>query len=188
MTLPMARNLVIDACCMLNLLATRREIEIASALSLQLLDTTQTCKEPLTLWTPPDADGQRSKEATSTEGLRRAGHLVTRPFDTEALIDAYVDAAARIKDTDASCIALAGVLKLPLLTDDRKERRVARDLFPAIDLVSTLDILADAGGVLAWSDAELRRVASDLRWRGNFAPPRQDPRSAWYERLLTDLT
>ena len=103
---------------------------------------------------------------------------------TDAFVDAFVVAAARIKDTDASCIALAGVLNIPLLTDDRKERRVASDLFPSIKLVSTLDVLADAAQSLSWSRKELARVASDLRWRGNFAPPRNDPRGRWYEALL----
>ncbi len=180
----MTRRLVIDSCCMLNLLATRREVEIVSALKLSLLDTPQTRGEPLTLWTPPDAEGLRVKEATSTDALRRAGHLQTHSLDSEALMDAFVDAAARIKDTDASCIALAGVLKLPLMTDDQKERRVARALFASIELVSTLDVLAEAEHAFDWSPEELGSVALALRWRGNFAPPRQDPRSGWYEALL----
>jgi predicted nucleic acid-binding protein len=180
----MARQLVIDACCTLNLLATRKEIEIAEALHLLLLDTPQVSGEPLTLWTPPDADGQRTKEPTSTAPLRRAGHLETRPLEGDALVDAFVAVAALIKDTDASCIALAGVLRLPLLTDDRKERRIARELFPAIETVSTLDVIADAERALRWSTTDLATVAEDLRWRGNFAPPRNDPRSAWYEGLL----
>ena len=154
-------------------------------LGLHLLDTPQVRGEILTLWTPPDAEGQRTKETTSTKRLRDAGHLETRPLDVDALVDAFVAAAARIKDADASCIALAGVLGVPLMTDDRKERRIARDLFPAIDLVSTLDVLAEAEKLLGWSTADLATVASDLRWRGNFAPPRQDPRGAWYESLLT---
>jgi predicted nucleic acid-binding protein len=180
----MVRQLVIDACCTLNLLATRRELEIVGALELHLLDTPQISREPLTLWTPPDADGQRSKEPTSTEPLRRAGRLKTRPLDDDALLDSFVAAAAHIKDTDASCIALAGVLQLPLMTDDRKERRIARELFPNIELVSTLDVLAEAERLLTWSASDLARVASDLRWRGNFAPPRNDPRGPWYEALV----
>ncbi len=140
--------------------------------------------EPLTLWTPPDADGVRNKESTSTALLRQGGHLETRTLEGDALIDAFINAAARIKDTDASCIALAGVLNLPLMTDDRKERNVARDLFPTIELVSTLDVIAEAEKALGWSAEELALVARDLRWRGNFAPPRRDPRAAWYESLL----
>lgn len=30
------------------------------------------------------------------------------------------------------------------------------------------------------------RVALDLRWGGNFAPPRRDPRAEWYAELLVD--
>ena len=180
----MSGLIVIDACCTLNLLATRREIEIVRALKMHLLDTPQVRVEALTLWTPPDSDGQRSKERATTDALRAAGHLETRSLAIDEFVDAFVIAAARIKDTDASCIALAGVLNIPLLTDDRKERRVASDLFPSIKLVSTLDVLADAAQSLSWSRKELARVASDLRWRGNFAPPRNDPRGRWYEALL----
>jgi predicted nucleic acid-binding protein len=181
---PFSFLFAIDACCTLNLPATRIEVEIVGALNLHLLDTPQVSGEPLTLWTPPDADGQRAKEPTSTDPLRRAGHLETRPLDGDALVDAFVAAAAQITDTDASCIALAGVLKIPLLTDDRKERRIARELFPAIEIVSTLDVIADGESALHWTAADLVRVARDLRWRGNFAPPRSDSRASWYEALL----
>ncbi len=164
---------------MLNLLATRRASEIIKALDLHLLDTPEVSREPMTLWTPPDEDGQRTKEPTSTEPLRRAGHLETRALDNSALHDAFVQAAALIRDTDASCIALAGVLQLPLMTDDRKEQKIARALFPSIKIISTLDLLADAQRALTWSAQEVATVASDLRWRGNFAPPRNDPRGSW---------
>ena len=136
----------------------------------------------------PDDEGLRTKAPTSTAVLRDAGCLETRSLDSDALVDGFIAAAARIKDTDASCIALAGVLKLPLLTDDRKERKIARDLFPTIELLSTLDVIADAEKALSWSTEELVVVAQNLRWCGNFAPPKNDPRGEWYERLLSRHT
>ncbi|HKY36950.1 MAG TPA: hypothetical protein VJN18_13485 [Polyangiaceae bacterium] len=175
---------VIDACCMLNLLATKREVDIVGALEIHLLETEFVSRETLFLWTEPDGDGLRHKEPASTENLRKAGLLETHQLDTEPLVDTFVFAAERVKDSDASCIALAGVLKLPLLTDDRKERRIATDMFPAIELLSTLDVLASAAPALTWNDDDLGVVASDLRWRGNFVPPRKDPRSEWYLALL----
>jgi predicted nucleic acid-binding protein len=184
----MARDVVVDACCLLNLLATRRELDIVRSLDLHLVATPQVSAEALTLWTPPDADGQRSREPTSTDALRQTGYLETLELDGEAALDAFISAASRIEDTDASCIALAGASKLPLMTDDRKERRVARDLFPTIELISTLDLLAEAGRALSWSESELRAAAHDLRWRGNFAPPRSDPRGSWYETLLIGVS
>jgi len=183
---PAMRESVIDACCTLNLLATRREVEIVRALGLQLLDTPQVSREPMYLYTPPDEEGQRTRGPASSAALREGGYLTTRVLDTDAWTDAFVAAAARIEDNDASCIALAGVLGLPLISDDCKERRVAAELFPSIELVSTLDLLHDAAGVLGWRFEELTRVAVSLRRGGNFAPPRQDPRAAWYATLLAD--
>ena len=160
------RELVIDASCLLSLLATGRAVDIVGALGVRLLVTPHVAREPLFLWSPPNEEGERSKVAVSTEALRAAGHIVTRPLDTDALVDAFVAAAARINDADASCIALAGVLRCPLITDDRKVRRVATEMFPGIELVSTLDLTHEASRRLGWSEQGLARIAVDLGWRG----------------------
>ena len=70
------------------------------------------------------------------------------------------------------------------MTDDGKERRVARAIFPTIELVSTLSVLNDAVKALSLSEEALLGVVTDLRWRGNFAPPRKDPLATWYADLL----
>lgn len=178
------REVVIDACCTLNLLATRRELEIVRALELRLLDTPQVSGEPMFLWSPPNEEGERTREPVSTSALRSNGYLSTRLLDTDAFLDAFVAAATRIKDTDASCIALAGTLNVPLMSDDRKERRIAKDLFPQIELVSTLDVLHDASRMLRWDTQELMRTAISLKWCGNFLPPKSDPRATWYASLI----
>ncbi|HEU4728647.1 MAG TPA: hypothetical protein VFT22_12175 [Kofleriaceae bacterium] len=180
----MARALVIDACCTLNVLATRLEVEIVKSCDLSLLISEHAHGEALFLHSPPDQDGLRTKHAASTERLRDAGYLEIRALDTTALQDAFVECAAQLRDEDASCVALAGVLGLPLMTDDGKERRVAKGIFPGIELISTLDVLRTAAEALALSEDALLRMATDLRWRGNFAPPRRDPLSRWYAELL----
>jgi predicted nucleic acid-binding protein len=178
----MGRTFVIDACCTLNLLATGRELDILDALDLKLLDTEFASKESLWLWTPPDEEGQRHQEPVSTTHLRRLGLLTETPLDTDELADAFVACVEHINDADASCIALARVLRLPLITDDRKERRIATKLFPELELVSTLDLFHEASA--NWTEQQRLEVAVALRWRGNFAPPRRDPRADWYGSLL----
>lgn len=180
----MTRPFVIDACCTLNVLATRLEIEIVEACDLKFLISERAHGEALFLHTAPDEDGVRTKEPASTERLRDAGRLEIRILDTPALQDAFVECAAQLRDEDASCVALAGVLGFPLMTDDGKERRVASSIFPKIELVSTLSVLSDAAKALALSEEHLLRVATDLRWRGNFAPPKKDPLTTWYADLL----
>jgi hypothetical protein len=134
----MTRSLVIDACCTLNMLATRIEIEIVQACDLSFLISDKAHGEALFLHTAPDADGVRTKEPATTQPLRDAKRLEIRGLDTTQLQDAFVECAAQLRDEDASCVALAGVLGLPLMTDDGKERRVATSIFPKIDIVSTL--------------------------------------------------
>lgn len=178
----MARALVIDACCTLNLLATQIEHDLVRACDLRLIMSDRAHGEALFLHSPPDDDGCRVKRPASTERLRSSGYLEIRELDTPALVDAFVECAAQLRDEDASCVALAGVLGLPLMTDDGKERRVAR--FPRIELVSTLAVLRGAADALNLSEQDLLRVAANLRWGGNFAPARKDPLSSWYGNLL----
>jgi hypothetical protein len=180
----MTRPLVIDACCTLNVLATRLEIEIVRACDVNLIISNRAHGEALFLHTEPDGDGMRVKEPASTERLRNAGRLEIRELDTDALLDAFVECASQLRDEDASCVALAGVLGLPLMTDDGKEQRVAQGVFPKIEIISTLAILHDAVNKLALPEDAQLRLAADLRWRGNFAPPRKDPLSSWYADLL----
>ena len=57
--------------------------------------------------------------------------------------------------------ALAGTLNVPLMSDDRKERRIAKDLFPNIELVSSLDILQDASRRLHWDEQLASRPGTE---------------------------
>jgi len=180
----MPGRLVIDACCTLNVLATQIEIDIVRACDLGLIISDRAHGETLYLHSPPDDDGVRLKRLVSTEHLRAAGHLEIRQLDTPALVDAFVECAEQLRDADASCVALAGVLNLPLMTDDGKEKRVARAIFPRIELVSTLSVLHDTARLLNLQEDDLLRLAANLRWGGNFAPPRKDPHSSWYADLL----
>jgi len=180
----MARSMVIDACCTLNLLATRQEVELVRASDLELIISDRAHREALFLHTPPDEEGVRRRTAASTARLRAAGLLKIRALDSALLLEAFVKCAARLRDEDASCVALAGVLDVPLMTDDGKERRVALELFPELELVSTLEVLHEAVRKLDWPDEVTLRMAADLRWGGNFAPPRRDPLSSWYMDLL----
>lgn len=180
----MTRRFVIDACCTLNVLATQREVELVRACDLILLISDKVHREALFLHSPPDDEGARAKYPASTARLRAEGRMEIRTLDTPDLLDAFVACAAQLRDEDASCVALAGVMGLPLMTDDGKQRRVARSMFPNLELVSTLSVMSDAADAMKLTDEELLRIVTDLRWRGNFAPPRRDPCSPWYADLL----
>ena len=169
-----SQHVVADACATLNLLATRNEVVLLQALGWCLLEPLQVQGQARYLSSPPDEEGRRSREPVSFDALNEARLLETVELVSDTEVDAFVEAAAHIDDADAACIALAGVRKLPLLTDDKKERRIARELFPEIALVSTLDLVHDGSTALGWTEEKLKQLVYSLRWRGNFAPPRGD--------------
>ncbi len=175
--------IVIDACCLLNLLATLREVEITQALAVSWVIPESARAEVNHLRTPPDEAGERHRVVVDLVPLERAGLLETRALDDEWL-DAFVTCAAHLNDADAACVALAATMDVPLATDDPRERRVAKELYDSLQIKSTLEFLQRAANVLELDDSTLAQIAYDLRWRGNFLPPRRDPLGSWFARHL----
>lgn len=160
-TCAMARTrLVIDACGLLNLLATGHEIEIVEALDWHVVIPEQLRREAGTFCDPV--------------------RLQVCEMDHN-WIDDYVACAEQLVDKDAACAALAGFTGLPLVTDDPKVKRVTRERYAAVRLISTLELVVEAIGKLGLDE---REVAYNLRWRGNFLPPRGDANAGWFEGAL----
>lgn len=174
---------VIDACVMINLLATSLEVQFTQAIDRVWLMSQKARDETMFLDSSPDAEGRRHRTVADLSRLEGSGCLSVRSLDAE-WTNAFVRCAEHLPDADASSVALAGALHLPLATDDPKERRVAAALFPGIQLHSTLEVLHDATVALGLPEPELKRVAYDLRWRGNFLPPKRDAYRDWYRDLL----
>lgn len=178
------RPLVVDTSSLINLLATRREIEIAACLDWQLHISGHTERETLFLSTAPAPDGTRSRVSADLGPLRVSGRLTVHELADDWL-EAFVKCAEHLPDEDASAVALAVHLGLPFATDDPKEMRIGQAVFGRMTVVTTLEWLHNAASSLRWDDSTLLCVASDLRWRGNFLPPRKHKHRQWYLDLLT---
>lgn len=179
----MGRKLVIDASCLLNLLASGKAEEILEVLELELIATPHLDQEVLYQVTGRDEAGAVTREPVDLEPLEKAGLLTIRPLDPSAL-DHLVECAEHLTDADAAAVAVAAARELPLATDDARQAKVARKLFPAMEVVSTLEILRQAIPKLALDDASLRQLARRIRTRASFLPPRSDPHRRWFLDLL----
>jgi hypothetical protein len=178
-----ATELAIDACCLLNLLATAREVEIVEVLGLVLLTTPKARAEVQYLAGPRDEDGQPTRTPVDTGALERAGRLVVRALDPGS--SGYFEKAAeRLRDADASVVALAVARGASLATDDAKVRRNVPLIFPELSLRSTLWLVRGAAGAAGWAQDVQRAVALGLLIRGNFLPPKKDPDRDWFAALL----
>ena len=183
MTFVATRIVAADACVLINLLATRRAPELLDALGWALVSTPQAAGQVTYLAGPPDEDGRATKEPVSVSPLIESRHLEIRTVPANAL-DVFVDLAAQIHEADASSIALAAGMGVALATDDRLARRLAAGLAPPVELIRTLAVVREATSQIGLAADEIRLVARDLRLRGSFLPPRQDPDRAWYESFL----
>jgi predicted nucleic acid-binding protein len=181
-----SRIIVIDACCLLNLLATRREVELAAALGASLVVTPQAQGETCFLCGPPEPDDEEqlpTRVPVELSPLLRSGRLRVHDFGEE-VAEAFELCANFLRDADASSVALAATLKVALASDDGKVQKVARRLYPELPVISTLQLVREGVERLGVVGEGLRELLCDLRLRGNFEPPRRDPERAWFEAVM----
>src|SRR4051812_45260239 len=110
------QRIVVDACFLLNLLATGREVEIVRALSVSLFIAPQARGETVYLAGPPEPDDVESRptrESVDLSGLERDGCLHVEALDAAAT-ELHVQCAEHLRDADAACLALAASMNIPL--------------------------------------------------------------------------
>lgn len=180
------RELVIDACSLINLLSTENEDRLVAALDVRLVTSPRAKGEVRYRKGPPDDDGEPTQIPLIPDRLIATGALHVRALDGP-LQDAFVRAvSAGLRDADASVVALAGEASLPLASDDNRVRKLAPKLYPKIILRSTLGLVREATERLALPDGELRLLLRRLRVSGNFLPPKTDEHGAWFAALLEE--
>ena len=182
------KPIVIDACSALNLLATERAVNILQAMDWMLLVLPEVKQEAQYHQGPPDEEGRPTRIAVEWSALERAARAAEKSSDSagDVFLDEFIKTAAQLTDVDAAAAALAGALKLPLLSDDGKVRRVFGQLYPALELHSTLGLIRQASLRLGFDEKTLRDVLRTLRAKARFAPPKRDPERDWYVSYLMD--
>ena len=172
-----------DACALLNLTATGEEVRIAEALGLHFLVGVRALGEVIYHVGPEDDEGAPTREPVDLSEVEAKALLVTRSLGEE-FDEAFVRAAEQLTDIDAESVAIAATLPCPLVSDDAKVRKVARMVFPEVELLSTLELVHDAIALLELPPDQTRDWLRRLRRRGNFAPPRRLPLAEWYRDML----
>ncbi|MCP4662514.1 MAG: hypothetical protein GY856_44520 [bacterium] len=181
----MKRSLVTDASCLLNLLASGRVDEILDVLEVELVATPHLRGEVLYLAGPRESTGAVTKERVDLSPLESAGLLQIRPLD-EAALEHLVRCSEQLRDAAAAGVALSAALELPLATDDGRQRNVARELYPRLELVSPLELVRPAVERLGLDHAAVHQLARDIRLRASFLPPKRDPHREWFRTLLDE--
>lgn len=184
-----ASNIIVaDACFLLNLLASERIREIMQVLCVSFIIVPHVKKETLFLLGPLDSEGESTRTRIDLTPFETRGEIRVEPTDDDAWRVRFVQCAEFLQDADAASLAMAAKLGVPLASDDAKVRRVAKKLFPEIELWTTLGTLRKAADARSWEDDVVQPLLQNLRRRGNFAAPRNDPDREWYESVLRRAT
>ena len=176
-----SKDIVADACFLLNLLATDRPRDLVLAADASLATTERALREVCYL----QVDGSEGIERVSVDAIEAIGadRLRIEVMFGKAQ-EEFVRAAQFLRDADASVVALAAAMGKPLATDDGRVCRILREQFGTITRISTLEFLRTASSALNLSESELRHIAAGVRFRGRFDPPRTDPFREWFLSLL----
>ena len=171
-------RIVIDACSSLNLFGSGRSAELVLAANLQLVVLPEVEAEAKHLHGLPDEDGVSSPEPVAWKALFSSGAATSEPFPDEAL-PAFIAFASKLTDVDAKCVALATHLKIGLLSDDGKVRKVF-SASGGVGLRTTASIIRDAAAVLPLDRSSICEIFNRIRDRARFKPSPRQPDYDWY--------
>ena len=170
--------IVVDACSSLNLFGSGRPAEIVKGATLHLVLLPEIEAEAKHLHGEPDEDGVPTVEPVDWKALLSSGAATSQIFPDEAL-PALIALASKLTDVDAKCVALANHLKIGLLSDDGKVRRVF-SASGGVGLRSTVSIIRVAATALPLDGNSIRKIFNRIRDRARFKPSRKDTDYDWY--------
>ena len=175
-------RVLLDACCLINLLATGRIAEILDALPYRFgVSELVAEKEVLGLAPSQEAAGDPSPTPRDLlASLVRADLLEVLALRTAEEASAFVRFATALDDGEASVCALAVVEGAAIATDDRKAIRLLGEWAPEVRVIQTPELLFEWAIATNQQSAEIRRVLTAVRERARFVPRKGSPGAEWW--------
>ncbi|HBB94454.1 MAG TPA: hypothetical protein DC054_03610 [Blastocatellia bacterium] len=173
-----SRAQIIDACVLINLVATEELEAILEVTTKPSLICTVVEKETIYLRT---RDPQNPKELIDLSDLigRRILEVCKIENEREELL--YVDFAAVLDDGEAMSLAIAVARDLDLVTDEQKARKLfLREVGHPRRLVSTSQLLRKWATASGLTSERIRAALLKIETRARYRPPIADPDYRWW--------
>lgn len=175
------RLLLLDACCLLNLFATRHIEAILRTLQKRFAIAAAVSAEAMWIYRGGAGEDALERDAVDSRPLVAAGLLEVLTLETEAENEDFVAFATVLDDGEAMTVALAVHRGGTVATDDRKARREIVARTPQVGLFSTAELLQMWARATGVDPTILARVLQDVHTRAQFLPRSQDPLRAWWD-------
>jgi predicted nucleic acid-binding protein len=167
--------LMLDACCVINLLASAREIAILTALPHRCGVVGRVLREGVLRI--GDTDGARSLQPLADQGL-----LDVLELEGNEEEGTFISLAMNLDDGEAATGALAFHRSAILATDDAKAIRILTAEPYHLEIVGTPWLLErwHRTGV---ASSEVRETLLRIQEIGRFLPPKRDPLREWWMQM-----
>jgi hypothetical protein len=174
----------LDACCLLNLAASRQITAILRDSHARFAITTKVATESGYLRRGGTGDDADERDNLDLEPLIEANLLSVVGIATEEEAASFIDFAAALDDGEAETCALAHHHGAIVATDDRKARRLCEQHDPPLTLRSTLDLIHQWSLINESVHDVVAEMLRDIRDRARFIPNRNDPLRPWWNAML----
>ena len=179
-------GIILDACCLLNLYASRQIEVILRAIPVRFAAAEAAAAEALYVRRGGGAQDANKREHVDLQSLIRTGLLDILSLETEVEKASFIRFAAELDDGEAMTCALAVHREADVATDDRKAIRVLNSVATAVRVHTTVNLLKRWAEIEQPAEAMLKRALTDVRERANFVPGRHEPLLPWWKDVLNE--
>lgn len=168
--------LLLDACVVINLYATRFFGDIARANDVRFAAVDEVVNETFFVADAPP-DGARTQ--ADLLALEEKGELLVITLNEQEK-ETFVELAADLDEGEAATLAAAIHRRLPVATDDRRALRLIRERALPITVVRTSTLIRRWAERRGLPREEVVEVLRSVETRASFIPPADDPEHAWW--------
>ncbi|NQT41220.1 MAG: hypothetical protein HQ581_27275 [Planctomycetes bacterium] len=174
---------IVDACCLINLYASGKPMEIVGALGTEFFVPERVRSEALTIHKPDeeDAAGFVAEPIDLTEALQ-AGAIRQCRVDGPKENEAFVRYARELDDGEAACLAIAKRRGWTVATDDRKAIRVATA--QRIAVVTTPELVHKWVETAKPEESKVCEVLRNIESFARFRPGKSAKLYPWWTRVV----
>jgi hypothetical protein len=173
---------ILDACVLINILASGRAQEILTGSEYRFGICTVVSKESIYLRA---ADPNAPPDTVELEPFVNSKCLTVYGLSGDKEQTLYIDYAADLDDGEAMTLALAFSRGFTVATDDRKARRIfLEDTGDVTRLLSTPQILRKWFREADLTAGELKKMLLEVSRRGRFSPHSGDPEFTWWSKAV----
>lgn len=173
-------TMMLDACCLLNLYATRHASDILGVLPWRFAIADRVATEALYVYRGSTGEDAFDHEAVDLQPLVMDGTLSVLSLNESVEAATFVSLAAHLDDGEAMTAAIAIHRGYAIATDDRKAIRTISGRFPNVRLHTTASLIKHRAESASLGTAALKLALLNVRERGRFAPGNRDPLHGWW--------